>query len=85
MSKLLLFLLILVGIYLFRRSVLRPPGQAPRMGSAPPPESDRAERMIECAHCGLHVPESEAVAGDGLTFCSEAHRRAHRQAQNSRG
>ena len=34
--------------------------------------------MVECAFCGLHVPESTAIRGRGLYFCSEAHRQAHR-------
>lgn len=32
------------------------------------------EQMMCCAHCGIHVPASEAVvAPSGLTFCSEEH------------
>ena len=34
-----------------------------------------AERMVACARCGVHLPESEAVEGDGLRFCSDEHRR----------
>jgi uncharacterized protein len=37
-----------------------------------------AGRMVRCEQCGLYVPENEAVKDDdGLTFCSEAHRRQH--------
>jgi uncharacterized protein len=32
------------------------------------------EQMVACAHCGLHVPESEGVRAGGF-FCSEEHRR----------
>ena len=35
----------------------------------------KGESMVACAHCGLHVPASEAV-GDGPYFCSNEHRRA---------
>jgi uncharacterized protein len=36
------------------------------------------ERMVGCAHCGLHVPASDAVVTvTGTGFCSEAHRRLH--------
>jgi uncharacterized protein len=33
-----------------------------------------AEDMVVCAHCGVHVPRSEALAARGLHFCSAAHR-----------
>ena len=36
-----------------------------------------AEEMVRCAHCGVHLPRREALAGaaSGL-YCSEAHRLA---------
>jgi uncharacterized protein len=38
-----------------------------------------AESMIQCAHCGTHIPASESIAGSsGSVFCSEEHRRLHR-------
>ena len=30
-------------------------------------------RMVRCAQCGLHVPESESVEQQGNHFCSQAH------------
>jgi uncharacterized protein len=34
--------------------------------------------MIQCAECGLHLPASEALAGQqGRFFCSEEHRLRH--------
>jgi len=36
------------------------------------------ERMVRCAHCGVHLPESDAVAEGERHFCNEAHRRAGR-------
>jgi uncharacterized protein len=46
------------------------PKQAPRRGAPPikPPES-----MVRCAHCGIHMPRSEAVLMKGQTWCSEDH------------
>lgn len=84
MAKLLVFLLILLGIYLIRRALVRPPAP-PQHGEADRPTPPSVERMVECAHCGLHVPESEAVASEGLSFCCEAHRQAHRQTHRSQG
>ncbi len=33
-----------------------------------------AEPMVRCAHCGVHLPRSEAVGKDDVLFCSESHR-----------
>lgn len=77
MGKLLAFLLVLLAIYLLRRALTRPPA-APPGRDEPRPEVPAVERMVECAHCGLHVPESEAVMDGGRAFCGEAHRQAYR-------
>lgn len=76
MGKLLAFLLALLALYLLRRALTRPK-VPPAASTPPPPPGVTAERMVECAHCGLHVPESEAVSAAGRSFCSDAHRRAH--------
>jgi uncharacterized protein len=35
-----------------------------------------AEAMVQCAHCGIHFPVSEAVThASGALYCSEEHRR----------
>jgi uncharacterized protein len=48
---------------------------------APGNSAAPGERMVECAHCGMHVPASEAIAGPpgkaGQVFCSQAHRLLH--------
>lgn len=36
------------------------------------------EPMLPCAHCGVHVPASEAViSSTGAVFCSQEHRLGH--------
>ena len=30
--------------------------------------------MVACRHCGMHVPEHDAVGGTQGTYCSAAHR-----------
>ena len=67
MKWLILFLVIWVAWRVFR-SVRR---------SAPPrARSPRGEAMRACAHCGLNVPESEAlIESETLSYCCEAHRR----------
>lgn len=36
-----------------------------------PPES-----MVSCAHCGVHLPASEALLEAGRSYCCAAHRQA---------
>lgn len=40
-------------------------GAAPRSGP---------QRIVRCDRCGVHVPESEAIADADRHYCSEAHR-----------
>lgn len=36
------------------------------------------EPMVQCRHCGVHVPSSESVvSSSGVVFCSEEHRLQH--------
>ena len=39
------------------------------------PSPDRPARMLTCAVCGTHIPESEAMHAAGKVYCSEEHRR----------
>jgi uncharacterized protein len=36
----------------------------------------RRESMVACAHCGVHLPLTEAVADGTHVYCSEPHRLA---------
>nr|WP_290641543.1 PP0621 family protein [Aquabacterium sp.] len=69
-------LLAVVIIWLFYSPALR----GKRQGPTPPPpkpSQDRAENMVQCAHCGVHLPEGEALKdGHGQPYCSTAHRQA---------
>jgi uncharacterized protein len=52
---------------------------APRPEGAPKPAGGTTDIMVACAHCGVHLPASEAVRnGQGDAFCSPAHRDQHR-------
>lgn len=50
--------------------------------SAPAENAERQiEAMVQCAHCGVHIPASEArISEAGKTFCSEEHRLRHARA-----
>lgn len=63
-------LVILLVWWAWRRS--RP--QTPP--SAPPTPTSTPQDMCACAHCGVHLPRSEAVQGQRGLYCSAAHRSA---------
>jgi uncharacterized protein len=48
-----------------------------RRGTGPSakPAPDAAP-MLQCAHCGVHLPRDEALPGRGGAFCDAAHRAA---------
>jgi uncharacterized protein len=51
-----------------------------RRGAAPPPkqtEQTQTIEMVVCAHCGVHLPVSQALTVRGVYFCSVAHQKAH--------
>jgi uncharacterized protein len=40
------------------------------------PENRRGQqsaRMVQCAQCGVYIPENEALSSSGRFYCSEAH------------
>jgi len=76
MKYLLVLVVVLVGAWLLlgrRRSGLppAPPGNPKKVDAATP------QAMLACAHCGMHLPEAEALRdAAGRPFCTEAHRLA---------
>ncbi len=74
MSRILFFLLLaaVAWIWFVRK---------PRKSGATRPEAARAsvERIVQCAHCGLRVPEGEALGAGDDHYCCEEHRDAHRR------
>jgi len=51
-------------------------------GDSSPQQPKASEKMVECSHCGVHLPESESVMAGDRVFCSEAHRLAARDSQH---
>jgi uncharacterized protein len=69
----LLILLIVIGAAAWWFFGRRRPGKLPRRRAA----SADPEPMLACAHCGVHLPQAEALTGpDGRPYCSAAHRLA---------
>lgn len=65
MKFLLLLLLVAIVWLAFKKSARRP--------AARPPEERPAEVMVVCAHCGVHLPESESLMAGELRYCSRSH------------
>jgi uncharacterized protein len=36
--------------------------------------AQKAQHMVRCAHCDLHLPQSDALEGSLGFYCSTAHR-----------
>lgn len=71
----LIVIIIAVGIW---RSQRRAEARERRHAAAPrnPTNAPLAapQDMVECAHCGLHLPRSEAIEAAGRSYCSAEHR-----------
>lgn len=71
MKYLLLLLVIVVALWWIG-------GRARRIDQPPRAARRGAPQALEaCAHCGVHLPRAEMVAGARGLYCSEAHRLAH--------
>lgn len=68
MSRLLIIGIIVFLVVYFLKRKLQPPQKNP-----PKTAAAQNEKMVKCAHCGVHVPISEAISVDQQFYCSDAH------------
>lgn len=90
MSKVLLIIGIALGVYWLWRQGRMAEAREARAATPATPATARSsagqapQDMVACAHCGLHLPRSEALAdgtgGSAPFYCSPAHRQSGRQA-----
>jgi uncharacterized protein len=71
MGQLLRIIIILIGLWLVLTIIKR----ALASRRKPQPDKPAVAKMVACAHCGVHIPESEAVCDGDRHYCSEEHRR----------
>ena len=70
MSKFLLLILVIVAAWWLAKGFRRKDtGKEVHKGAAAP------EQMVTCSHCGLYLPQSEAIPDGDKFFCSAEHRR----------
>ena len=81
MKFLLLFLVVLAGVWLWRRNRAEDAqndaeAQAPQ-APKPPPAVQAPAEMVSCSHCGLHLPAADALPGKQGHYCSADHLHRH--------
>lgn len=67
---LVLVALVVLAVWLVRRALRAPRGTPPLA---------RQGELVQCAHCGLHLPRSDAREAGGELYCSEEHARLGRR------
>ncbi|MVW70308.1 PP0621 family protein [Bordetella sp. 15P40C-2] len=81
MGKLLIWVIIILAVMMVmrivaaRNSTRHTTRQSPPKPPARQPGQGPVESMVRCAHCGIHLPRSEATLLDGKTWCSQEHAR----------
>jgi uncharacterized protein len=72
MKYLLVLAVVLVAFWIWRNNRVRDdaPPKPPAKRQPLPPVT-----MVECRHCGTHLPEGEAFVGRHGSYCSDEHRR----------
>ncbi|WP_374338331.1 PP0621 family protein [Methyloversatilis sp.] len=74
MSRILFFLLLaLVAWFVFFKKKSPPRDE----DATKPPQPRPVERIVQCAHCGLRLPEGEALSDGERHFCCTGHRDEH--------
>lgn len=72
MKLLILLLAVLGGVWLWKRGRRLERSQ---QAKPPRPRSREVQSMLSCPVCGVHLPQTDAVAGQRGSYCSAAHRR----------
>jgi uncharacterized protein len=72
MAKFLLLCVVLAAVYFLWKGtrIAKPPKSEQRSVSSEP--------IVRCAHCGVYIPQTEALGAPDEYFCCEEHRRAGR-------
>jgi uncharacterized protein len=68
--------LILIGVICLVLWWLRIQRNASTPSDNPTASGKQAQNMVRCAHCDLHLPQSDAVKGSLGLYCSSAHLQA---------
>lgn len=69
------FLIVVLVVGVVAWLLLRGRKAEPPAARSPAPESG-PQAMVQCAHCGVHLPRGEALVDERGAFCTDAHRLA---------
>ncbi len=72
MGQLLRIIIILIGLWLVLQIIKR----ALASRNKPRLRQSGQANMIACDHCGVHIPESEAIRDGNEVYCCEEHQKA---------
>jgi len=68
LSKLLLLILVIVAVWWLAKGFRRKDAARDAPEATP-------EKMVNCGHCGLYLPQSEAIGEGDRCYCCAEHRR----------
>ena len=82
MKYLLVLLVIVVAVGIWRNKRRDEVAERKTAGTRPAPALKQPQNMVACAHCGLHLPQTDAVT-DGAShyYCSAEHRSLAQQSR----
>ena len=73
--KLVFWLILAVAVVFVIRNKTKAAQKSASRNAPPKPQAAAGEAILRCAHCGIYVPESEALRNAiGAAFCSNEHR-----------
>lgn len=80
MGKILFWVLVILAVLMIARIAGARAAQRKKPQAASRPSGSKnapvpSEPMVRCAHCGIHLPRSEALLQQGQTWCSAEHAR----------
>lgn len=73
MGKALLWIVIILAALTVARIVSRQSASRKHPRASGKTAAKKAEAMVRCEHCGIHLPRSDALLLDGKTWCSSDH------------
>jgi uncharacterized protein len=74
MRLIVLIVLVVLAVWLIRRAL-----RGPRAQTNIHKKMQTEGELVQCAHCGVHLPRSEARQTEGTLYCSEEHARLGRR------
>lgn len=77
MSRLLFIIVIIAVVFWWIKSVRKRQQPQDKQEEQQQQQPPRAEDMVRCVECGVHLPKNESYFVGGKYYCSEAHSRSH--------